>query len=867
MGRTRQGWLLVALVLSASIVPSSPAPAAATPPLLSAPAHSDRLFVPDEVIVRFKAGTTPSERADTRGDLGGTVAARLEIPRAQVIDIPDGATVADAVADYEADPAVDFAEPNFLYEPLAVPNDPLFSNQWALQNTGQTITPPLSESSSGTTDADIDAPQAWNNPDVFGGDASDVIVAVVDLGIAPEAPEIEPNLWVNPGEIDGNSVDDDNNGFVDDVHGFDFDKSRSCEGGTPECQDPDPTDHSLNQHGIAVTGAIGARGNDGYGTSGVAQRVQLMGVKIFDPVNRATLAAIGNGMKYAADNGADIVNLSFGGPCPSELAADVIASHPETLFVAGAGNGASDGIGDNNDIPDHDQENDCDLDEDLPVYPGFYPCSYNDGPEASGAPELDFPNVLCVAASDQNDAKTLFSDYGATSVDIAAPGERILSTQIAYQSHYSTSFEDGTFAGQWVDSAGSILIPEDEPPTPGPDGGWRRVGEAVFGDYALSDSDIGVDYAPDVVFDAQMGGTAPTVPVGTGGCFIVWLADLDVIDGDGLQLFGTINDAPYGPALHAQLSPTDGWQSTRLNIVEAAEGNTVRFAFRFISNGTDESEGVKIDEFNLLCLGGDYENPAEIARIGFGTHLYTTGTSMSTPLVSGIAALVKQQNPDFSGAELKEAVLAGGDPVSDFAVGGSTPVATGDRVNAADALRRPTFTFKPASPANTPTVTVEGDAPPNISDYATAQLFTNDDCSGAPAATGSKAAFTGSGLEVDVPDDDTTDITARFVDEHGNRAVCSHEVAFVEDSTAPATLLTTKPPKKTFRRTARFRFSAAGASGFQCKLDGGGIKKCKSPKRYKNLAVGRHTFRVRAVDVAGNRDSFVRYVWRIKRRG
>ena len=702
-----------------------------------------------------------------------------------------------------------------------------------------------------------------------GGDASDVVVAVVDQGIAPEAPEIAPNLWTNPGEIAANSIDDDGNGFVDDVHGYDFDRSRSCIGGTLECEDSDPTDDTRDQHGIEVSGVIGARGNEGYGTSGVAQRVQLMGVKVFDPINQATEAAIGNGIEYAADNGADVVNLSLGGPCPSQLWTDAIAAHPETLFVAAAGNGFSDGVGDNNDIPDHDLEKDCDLDDnvDLPVYPGPYPCNYNDGPEAAGTPELDFPNVLCVAASNQNDAKTLFSGYGATSVDIAAPGERILTTQIAYQSHYRSSFENGTFAGQWVDG-GLNPIPEDEPPTPGPDGGWRRVGDAAFGNYSLSDSDIGTNYAPNVVFDAQMAGTAPTVPVGTGGCQFLWLADLATFNGDGLQVFGTVDDAPYSPTPSFEfLRHTHGFEVLAIDIAEQIEGHTIRFNFRFISDGTDEFEGVQIDEVNLFCLGGAYADPAEISLPFFGTHAYLDGTSFSTPVVSGVAALVKQQNPDFSGGELKEAVLAGGDSVSDFAVGGATPVATGDRVNAADALRRPTFTFKPASPANTPTVTVEGDAPPNISDYATAQLFTNDDCSGAPAATGSKAAFTGSGLEVDVPDDDTTDITARFVDEHGNRAVCSHEVAFVEDSTAPATSLTTKPPKKTFRRTARFRFSAAGASGFQCKLDGGGIKKCKSPKRYKNLAIGRHTFRVRAVDAAGNRDGFVRYVWRIKRRG
>jgi subtilisin family serine protease len=264
------------------------------------------------------------------------------------------------------------AEPNYFRYVDAVPNDPRFGEMYALHNTGQT---------GGVPDADIDAPEAWN----IAVGSPNVVVAVLDSGIDMTHPDLQANLYTNPGET-LNGVDDDGNGFVDDIHGWDF-----------RDNDNDPSDPSTlcSSHGTHTSGTVGAVGNNGIGVSGVAQTVRIMPLRafyvslIFCTAQDADLI---DAMDYMKRMNVPISNNSWGGGPFSQLIQDAVAG-TRGLFVTSAGNSGS-----NNDAS--------------PSYPASY----------------DLENIIAVAATTDTDALASFSNFGLQSVDIAAPGEQILST-------------------------------------------------------------------------------------------------------------------------------------------------------------------------------------------------------------------------------------------------------------------------------------------------------------------------------------------------------------------------------------------------------------------------------------------------------
>jgi subtilisin family serine protease len=167
-------------------------------------------------------------------------------------------SVAEAISLYGGSKLVEYMEPNYTItiesiSSQATPNDPSYSQLWGLHNTGQT---------GGTADADIDAPEAW---DITTG-SSNVIVGVIDTGIDYTHPDLVNNMWINTGEIPGNGIDDDGNGYIDDVHGYDF-----------AYDDGNPMD--VDGHGTHVAGTIGGQGNNGVGVAGVNWNVKLMALK------------------------------------------------------------------------------------------------------------------------------------------------------------------------------------------------------------------------------------------------------------------------------------------------------------------------------------------------------------------------------------------------------------------------------------------------------------------------------------------------------------------------------------------------------------------------------------------------------------
>ncbi|NLW93755.1 MAG: S8 family serine peptidase [Chlamydiae bacterium] len=263
---------------------------------------------------------------------------------------------------------IEYIEPNYLVKAQAVPNDSRFGELYALLNRG---------TDGGVEGADIRASQAWEI--ATGGG---VVVAVIDSGIDCRHPDLAPNIWRNDGEIPGNGVDDDGNGYIDDLLGWDFANG-----------DPDPDDDY--GHGTHCAGIIAAAGDNGIGVAGVCWRARIVPLKFLGASGYGTIADAVAAIHYARRCGARVINASWGGPSRSRaLEEAILAAQAEGIVViAAAGNGGS----------DNDQTR-------------FYPAGY------------DCPNLVAVAATDRRDLLAPFSCYGGSSVHLGAPGDAILST-------------------------------------------------------------------------------------------------------------------------------------------------------------------------------------------------------------------------------------------------------------------------------------------------------------------------------------------------------------------------------------------------------------------------------------------------------
>ncbi len=326
-------------------------------------------FHPRRVIIKFSDDATSSQRAAVMRELGATKVESLWMINAEVWEItrfsPDVA--AQQYMMYEN---VEYIEPDYVVSALDIPNDPMFSQLWGLHNTGQT---------GGRPDADIDAVEAW---DVFTG-SPNVLVVVIDTGIDYNHPDLAANMWVNPGEIPGNGIDDDGNGYIDDVRGWDFYNN-----------DNDPIDD--NGHGTHCAGTIGAVGNNGIGVVGVNWTVKIMPVKFLGAGGSGYTSGAISSIQYALTiPGVRVMSNSWGGGGYSQALRDAIqqAYNAGVLFVCAAGNSAA-----NTDVS--------------PMYPACY----------------DVPNVMSIAATTHQDSLASFSNWGPTTVDLGAPGEDILST-------------------------------------------------------------------------------------------------------------------------------------------------------------------------------------------------------------------------------------------------------------------------------------------------------------------------------------------------------------------------------------------------------------------------------------------------------
>ena len=365
---------------------------------LPSPALAQSQFERDgvrDIIVKREAGVDGHEAAGLRADAGVDHIRSLRLTRTELVRAPAG-RLDEALAELNASPDVVYAEPNAPVHALT--GDALYSELWGLANTGQFVL-----SVNGTPDADIDADQAWTLSTGAGE-----VVGVVDTGMTPAHEDLASQLAKNPGETGGgkesNGADDDGNGLVDDWQGWDFVDCRTyfCDADRDHVADnaesdgvtgPDNTPNDAHGHGTHVAGTIAAAGDNGVGIAGVAYDAKIMPIRALDAGGTGTFAATASAYDYAGDLGLKVVNVSIGSTYESEAEYDAIAAHPDTLYVIAAGNSAVDV--DSNDA---------------------YPCKHG------------LPNIICVGATTPLDTAASFSNYGATTVDLFAPGLGITST-------------------------------------------------------------------------------------------------------------------------------------------------------------------------------------------------------------------------------------------------------------------------------------------------------------------------------------------------------------------------------------------------------------------------------------------------------
>jgi subtilisin family serine protease len=322
--------------------------------------------VPGQLVVGFDPDASDRQQQKVVDKAGGTITNSLDSINGAVVNVdPDKIDLAAAKLSRQR--AVQYVEPNYIIHSSKIPNDHLFGQQWGLRNTGQF---------GGKAGADIHATDAW---DLTTG--ANVTVAVVDTGVDYTHGDLAPNMWTNPSDPP-NGVDDDHDGFVDDTHGADFVN-----------EDSNPMDDA--GHGTHVAGIIGAKGNNATGVTGVNWDAKIMALKFLDKDGNGNTADAANAIDYAVSHGARVINASWGGPAFSQALYQAVrrAGDAGVEFVAAAGN---------------DGEN-ADAKPDFPA-------------------AFDLPNVISVAATDSNDNLADFSNYGATSVDLAAPGDDIEST-------------------------------------------------------------------------------------------------------------------------------------------------------------------------------------------------------------------------------------------------------------------------------------------------------------------------------------------------------------------------------------------------------------------------------------------------------
>lgn len=553
------------------------------------------------VLVKYRQPTNQLKISQLAKTLGlKTLKTYHTLKNIQLLEVPNNKDVAKIITQLKNDPNILYAEPDRrVYFRANPPNDTSFVELWGLTNIGQL---------DGTIDADINATEAWH---ITTGDP-DVVLAVIDTGIDYTHIDLKDNVWINPNEIPGNDIDDDNNGYVDDIYGIDSGD-----------QDVDPMDSY--GHGTHVSGIISARGNNGLGVTGVNWNSSILACKI-DGVAGGFISAAVECLNYILElktiHNINIVasNNSWGfSGGESLILKDAIQSNSDAgiLFVAAAGNSQSD--------------NDSLLD---------YPSSYY------------LPNIISVAATDRMDQLAFFTSYGPHTVHVSAPGYEILSTVpgpdsalIIEQNPHTDIFFDDMETSNIVWTAQSPWVKSNEN---------SRSPTTAWADSSLSNTDY--------VNNLNSTLTSPSIDL------TAYVATKSYV-----SFFAMYDLELYFDKLHVEMSGDNGitwvsnvmfsgfsnnWEYFEYLIPEKLKTANFMFRFRLNTDATNTAQGVFLDDIGVGTGISAYAS----ARVEV-----KSGTSMSAPYVVGLLGLLKAQDPTRTWVQLKNLILAGGSPLPELA--------------------------------------------------------------------------------------------------------------------------------------------------------------------------------------------------------
>lgn len=556
--------------------------------------------VADEVLVKFKPSVSARFKTQTIEAYGHRRVQELSSSGYVQVKLKPGTDVTQGVKLYSADPNIESVQPNYVYRTLATPVDTNYGQMWGLKNTAQPITgASYPTNNPGVAGRDMDMENAWDHQT----NCSSVVVAVIDSGVNYTHQDLAANMWnggtsyPNHGKYFANNLADDTN-------------------------DPMPVD--ANGHGTHVAGTIAAAGNNNLGTTGVCWQGSIMALRV-----DLTDVAIERAISFAVLQGAKVINMSLGGSSYSAVFDSAItnARNNGVVVVVAAGNETN-----NNDIGG--------------VGTARYPCNFAQD------------NLICVAALDQAYALANFSNYGATSVDVGAPGTNTLSTWpgSAIPDDFNAGWTLTPVTAAWSRitncSVGSTVVP------------YLLVNPANWcagGPYANN--------ANDVIYKTFNLSNY----LGASFSFFTVLETENGFDFAGIATNGTGGDPFVGGTLLGEATGSSGGQAFPAKFsLGTCRTTTCSIGFRLRSDNIVTARGVAIFDFAI-----------NTAESGSAVYDIQNGTSMASPHVAGLAALIWSYNPGYTYNDVVSSVKNGGDAIP--ALAGITT--TGRAVDAMGSLR------------------------------------------------------------------------------------------------------------------------------------------------------------------------------------
>lgn len=534
-------------------------------------------YVPGEILVKYKPGTGSSTVAALNARFGTSTLQHFSSLGVYRKKLPGTMSVGQALNIFRSEPAVKYAEPNYIYDLLATPNDTSFNQLWGLNNTGQSV-----NSTTGTSGCDISATQAWDT--ITNGSAK--VVAVIDSGIDYNHTDISTNI----------------------AAGYDF-----------VADNASPIDSY--GHGTHVAGTIGAIGNNATGVAGINWTAQIMPLRVGDSDGLYTSSIIA-AINYATTSGTvKIINASWGGYTPSDLIRDAIsdAGAAGILFVAAAGN----------------ETNDNDTD---PVYPASYGLS----------------NIISVAATDQNDQLCSFSNYGKTSVHVGAPGRNIYSLAPS-RADIPATVSDFTVNNGWTFG--------------GTNNTWAISGGVLTNKPYVNNSDC---YAVSPSLDLT-GATYCRVEFTVSGNTEYYY---DYNYYDYLVVEVSIDGGTTWTLVSMPITGSQSSYAATYDIRDYDGSAAVYVRLRFVSDSSEiVGTGYDIDNFKITKYSNVYTT----------AYQFKDGTSMATPHVAGMAALLWSQYPAYTMEQIRYMIINSVDQVSSL----TNKTVSGGRINIYNALNLP----------------------------------------------------------------------------------------------------------------------------------------------------------------------------------